>query len=593
MALSEVTQTIVDGGLGAVAAAVTNDGVVIGVFPSGTAYELTSYGSQAALIAALATPDGLGTGEAVDAALAVLSASGRVKCMPVELTVRGAVGSVTSTLQSGSSGTLSATRGPAQLITAVCVTGGTLGTATFTFALGSGAAGPVTTSAAGWASGYRVPGTFTSIVITEGTGFDAGDTFTISTLGVITQTVNAGAGTGTISSQNSSPFDNYRAAVRVTGAGAAGTAYFQYALDYAGDVDAATWSAEILTPSGTKYALPGVGIFLTFGGTYVVDDLFVFDMAPPQFTSTELGLAYDALAADATEWGFTHPVHTPVSAAAAKTWADAVQTEHDTLETGYRYTFALAHVPSVGTPLTSAGTYSADSADTDSVIRAAFTAAYTHVAPCVGDCYLTSPTKAIPMRRNAAWPVANELARRPLGVDVAHVGDGGDSPVPLRQVVELVRDERQTPALDAVGFTTLRTYVGLTGAFISQFHMFVASTSDFFFGQGRRVLDVAQRITRAVYLPLLNGSLRTTPSGADKGLILAVDAQRQDNRARRALEDGLVNLTPSAASAVSATIDRTVNLLSTSRLEVEVAIVPNGYARTISVRIGYRNPALS
>jgi hypothetical protein len=557
MALSEVTQTIVDGGLGAIAAAVTNDGVVIGVFPAGTAYALESYGSQAALIAAHATPDGLGTGEAVDAACAVLAASGRVLVMPVALTVRGGVSSVTAFLQSGSSAAMTALRGPAQLITAVCVTGGLLGTATFTFALGTGAAGAVTTSAAGWSTGYRVPSSFTTAVFTEGTGFDAGDTFTISTLGVVAQSVNAGAATGTLSSQTSSPFDNYRAATRIITGGALGTATFQYALDYDGsDLDAATWSAEILTPGGGAYALPGTGIYVTFSGTAVADDYFTFNTAPPQFTSTELGLAFDALAADSTEWGWCHPVHTAVSAAAAKSWAD--------------------------------------SADTDSVIRSAFTAAYTRVACCAGDAYMTSLTKAIPMRRNASWAACNELARRPLGVDVAHTGDGGDGTmVPLRQVVELVRDERVTPSLDAAGFTTLRTYVGVAGAFVTQLHMFVASTSDFFFGQGRRVLDVAQRITRAVYLPLLNGSLRTTPSGERRGLILAVDAQRQDNRARRALEDGLVNITPSAASAVSATIDRTVNLLSTRTLEVEIAVVPNGYAREIEVRIGYRNPALS
>jgi hypothetical protein len=595
MALSEVTQTIVDGGLGAIAAAVTNDGVVIGVFPAGTAYALESYGSQAALIAAHATPDGLGTGEAVDAACAVLAASGRVLVMPVALTVRGGVSSVTAFLQSGSSAAMTALRGPAQLITAVCVTGGLLGTATFTFALGTGAAGAVTTSAAGWSTGYRVPSSFTTAVFTEGTGFDAGDTFTISTLGVVAQSVNAGAATGTLSSQTSSPFDNYRAATRIITGGALGTATFQYALDYDGsDLDAATWSAEILTPGGGAYALPGTGIYVTFSGTAVADDYFTFNTAPPQFTSTELGLAFDALAADSTEWGWCHPVHTAVSAAAAKSWADALETELLALATAYRYVFGLAHVPSVGTPLTTAGTYSTDSADTDSVIRSAFTAAYTRVACCAGDAYMTSLTKAIPMRRNASWAACNELARRPLGVDVAHTGDGGDGTmVPLRQVVELVRDERVTPSLDAAGFTTLRTYVGVAGAFVTQLHMFVASTSDFFFGQGRRVLDVAQRITRAVYLPLLNGSLRTTPSGERRGLILAVDAQRQDNRARRALEDGLVNITPSAASAVSATIDRTVNLLSTRTLEVEIAVVPNGYAREIEVRIGYRNPALS
>jgi hypothetical protein len=44
--------------------------------------------------------------------------------------------------------------------------------------------------------------------------------------------------------------------------------------------------------------------------------------------------------------------------------------------------------------------------------------------------------------------------------------------------------------------------------------------------------------------------------------------------------------------AVRVTVDRTENILSSRRLPVSIAIIPLGYAKFISVEIGFENPAL-
>jgi hypothetical protein len=43
---------------------------------------------------------------------------------------------------------------------------------------------------------------------------------------------------------------------------------------------------------------------------------------------------------------------------------------------------------------------------------------------------------------------------------------------------------------------------------------------------------------------------------------------------------------------VRVTVDRTENILSSRRLPVSIAIIPLGYAKFISVEIGFENPAL-
>jgi hypothetical protein len=47
------------------------------------------------------------------------------------------------------------------------------------------------------------------------------------------------------------------------------------------------------------------------------------------------------------------------------------------------------------------------------------------------------------------------------------------------------------------------------------------------------------------------------------------------------------------ASAVSANIDRTENILATGDYSITIGITPKGYAHSINVTIGFTNPALA
>jgi len=95
-------------------------------------------------------------------------------------------------------------------------------------------------------------------------------------------------------------------AVIVTG-GALGTARFKYCCDdFAGAKDSErTYSETVLVPSGGTFAVPGLGITLTFeAGTYVVGDTYTADVECAAWNASDLAEAFTALAGSNVPWRF-------------------------------------------------------------------------------------------------------------------------------------------------------------------------------------------------------------------------------------------------------------------------------------------------
>ncbi len=250
--------------------------ILIGPTLAGTDNTLTFYGDQSTLRTALVG------GKACELAAHVLQvAGGIVGVMPVTKSIRGGV-SAASKIGTGAS-TLALSLAPQSSITVTCSTAGALGTAAFTFTLGSGTPSAPVTSAAGWSStGYLVPGTSTTIVFTAGSyiaGAGTADIYTISTAGVIAHPQGAGPAVPTFAS---SPVDDYAPHIIVVTAGALGTMQFTYSLDGT----AANTSAAVTIPGSGVYAIPGTGIVLTFAGTSVLADAWTFSSAAASFTRT-------------------------------------------------------------------------------------------------------------------------------------------------------------------------------------------------------------------------------------------------------------------------------------------------------------------
>jgi hypothetical protein len=560
MALPDVTITIQDGALGQVPPSVAGAQFKVGVCSAGlvnTMYTISDIGSAQAA---------LGQGPLVDAISHTLSvAGGPVYAMPVNPSSAGSAGSVTHT--GPGTGTLTVSLAPAQSISIKVSTGGALGTAQFQFSLGGGAySAPVLSGATPWS--YAVPGTLTTITITSAGTFVLNDVYTISTLGVITL-----VGTGpaaTVVTQVSSPLDAYSVIVTMLAGGALGTATFNVSVDGGNSLV----GGQIATPGGGSYAVPNTGVVLVFSGTFTLADTYAFTTTTAGFSSTDVTNAYTVALASSILWGFSHLVGAASTSAGAATIAATVDTLMTTAQTAYRFTWTIVECPT---------------SEADATVIAAFAAfASARTMVCAGDVGALSPMNGRVLRRNNAWIVSAHISAIAAGEDAGFVG----STSPIKNVVSLYPNGTVTTwnpvALDAARFTTMRTLPGKQGYFITNGNMMAVSGSDFNLVQRRRVMDIACTTVRAALLNYLNASVRVNKT---TGYIDERDAQQIEAKVNDALNSAIV--ATGFATAASVVLNRTTNLLSTNNEPVSVRVTPLAYLKTISVSIGFSNPALA
>ncbi|UZX16558.1 DUF2586 domain-containing protein [Thermus sp. PS18] len=377
-----------------------------------------------------------------------------------------------------------------------------------------------------------------------------------------------GSSTGTVS-VTGSPADAYQVIVEITRTGsvAGNDSAFRYSLD-GGD----TWSAEkALTAS---YALEDTGLTLNFtdgaGPTYFQQgDRFTFTTTPPGMSLTDLTDALSALLGDPREWGFVHVV-----GAASATVFGAVAAKMAEAEANGRYVFAVLEARDIGDGET-------ESQWMNALLTEYGSSTSTRVAVVAGHGELVSPLTGRVMRRSLAWPYTGRLSAIPISEAPGRVATG-----PVPGIVRLYHDEGRLPGLDAGGFTTFRTYSGLTGYYVALGRMKAPPGSDFDLVQNRRVMDQACRVAVGAARRFLQESVRVD----DSGLIDERDAQRIEGYIRSQLEGALV--APGHASAVDVVLKRDSNILSTRSTTLTVRVRPLGYLHWLEVVVGFENPAL-
>jgi hypothetical protein len=200
-----------------------------------------------------------------------------------------------------------------------------------------------------------------------------------------------------------------------------------------------------------------------------------------------------------------------------------------------------------------------------------------------GACELVSAISGRIYRRQGAWVIAARRAKVRLSEDCARVASG-----PVVGVVKLYHDEEVKPGLDDKKFSTLRTFNGEAGFWITNDRIMSAVGSDFEFTQHRQVMDVACEVARSALLRYLSESILVD---RETGKIDEPTARAIEATVNAQLEAALVQ--PVHASATAVTIDRNVNILSTKKLVALISVVPLGYAKSIEVEIGFQNPALA
>ncbi len=551
MSIPDARLEIEDGALGTLPPNVAGASVKIGVCSKGTPNTLQGFSDVKAMQAAL------GQGPLVEAIAQVLGvAGGPVYAVPATPSVAGSASAVTHTGTGVS--TVTPSLAPDRVIKVKVTTGGALATAAFAFSVDNGIYGtPIVSSAGPWTT--SVAGTLTKLTFPAGT-YVLNDVYTISTAGVVSLVGTSPAGV----TQASSPLDAFNVLVTIATAGSPGTGVFTYSLDGGNNT-----SSLIAIPGSGVYVVPDSGLVLTFAGAATAGDTYAFTTAAAGFSTGDVTTALTATFADPTEWGFVHIVGAPANAAAAATLAATVDTQMTTAETAFRYVFGIVECPT---------------SEADSALISAFASfASLRTMVCAGDAGVISRLTGRVNRRNAAWVVAARIAKIPAGEDPAWVGRGA-----LPDVNSLYRNEAATEALDAQRFTTLRTFTGKQGYYITNGRMMAPGGSDFELVQFRRVMDRACQITRAAELPYVSADVRVDKK---TGFINEADAQAFESDVGAQLRAGVV--APGYASDATVVMSRTVNLLSGAVQPVTVRVLSKAYLKQLETSIGFTNPALA
>lgn len=135
-------------------------------------------------------------------------------------------------------------------------------------------------------------------------------------------------------------------------------------------------------------------------------------------------------------------------------------------------------------------------------------------------------------------------------------------------------------SLNTKGYIFLIKHIGTAGTYFNDSHTAVTETSDYAYLENNRTIDKAVRNCRTYLLPSLNAPLYVNPDGTlTEDTILSFR-----NNTARALEEMQRN---GEISAFEVTINPTQNVLSTSRIAINVKVVPVGVARNIEVNIGF------
>jgi len=496
--------------------------VAIGVSPKGDAATIYRVANDTAI------KNYLDTGKLAE--YCALMGSDIVYAVPLDPSVVGHVSAVTHT--GTGDGAIALSLAPHCLVEILITVAGALGTMKYKWRLrGTGTwSAAITSTASPDPNVFRVPGTYCKLSFAAGT-YVLNSTYTISTAGVITR---GGSAINTVT-QASSPIDTYDVVATVVKAGALGAAVLRVSMDGGN-----TSLPDLAIPSGGVIVLPGTGIVLTCTVTtlnFVVDDTYTFVAHDPGYSSGDLDDALDAIRADATLAGaLVHVIATPGTAAGAISQAaslDAALTdarEDDGLDWQ-----GLCECPVVDDIIDSGSAALLDTADTDSVIRAARAGQdLKYTALAAAQHRMTSSLTRQKLKRPFGWALAYRFTRTNPRDDISKRADG-----PLA-IFDIGRDELFNQNLDDVQINvaqSLRSRSGVFLAITSGGFGFknLTTDADFQDAGGVRALNIGVRRLREVADTMIGLRLDTNADGTIEEKERKKLSARLDNELKRAL----------------------------------------------------------
>jgi hypothetical protein len=381
---------------------------------------------------------------------------------------------------------------------------------------------------------------------------------------------------GTLTTAGAS-YDRFDAIIEIMATGTLGAGRFRYSLD-----NGRAFTEELTIPGSGTYLMPNTNITLTFapgaGPIYFErGDRHTFTAAAPHYGTNEVGLACDALAAylsTAPEAVF-HALYLTgrnATGSGAATLFGALSVRLAGLFNQHRFLGAIMD---------------AGSGDTYANVKAALAAvADTRICAVYGDADIVAGDGYSGLgapKNTAALAVATRALSSLISTDLARFADGA-----LTGVLKIYHDEYLTEEMDSAKISTLRTWPGQAGFYITNAWMKSPAGSDFRYWQHRRCMDEACTETVAKQQLFANISVAVT----EKGFIEESEAKSRETVVRRGLENKLLlpkNIEGSKGhvSAIGYTIRRDVDVLRTETLETEVFMRPRGYVKTLSTTLGF------
>jgi hypothetical protein len=128
-------------------------------------------------------------------------------------------------------------------------------------------------------------------------------------------------------------------------------------------------------------------------------------------------------------------------------------------------------------------------------------------------------------------------------------------------------------------------HTGVTGIYFNDAPTCTEITDDYGYIEMQRTANKASRLIRAAFLPNLNGPINVDPV---TGKLPQDVVNTLQTKGRKVITDAMLN--NGELSGFTFIIDPNQNILQTSELNCQLALVPTGTARQIVIQIGFTNP---
>ncbi|MCL1942801.1 MAG: DUF2586 family protein [Candidatus Azobacteroides sp.] len=218
-------------------------------------------------------------------------------------------------------------------------------------------------------------------------------------------------------------------------------------------------------------------------------------------------------------------------------------------------------------------------------------AEYTHnrVGVFIGDSEVEIDKETGSKKSSALGLLAGRIAKIPVQRNIGRVKDGAVATVKA-YIGDVAVESADPESIHDKGYITFRTFTGRSGYFFSDDVLATDSDDDYCFLARRRTIDKAYRI---VYNTLIDELMDEIPVNEDGTLQAAMvrswQGKVESAVARQMTANGELSADPTDPNdkGVICEIDSTQNVVSTSRIDVNVKVRPFGYARYIEVHLGF------